>query len=132
MSITTTVKAPLFHQQAVYRLYIGTGPQLTWEFRDSDNNPDLRMMRYRIIKTLEQWEVEGATILDGIGIWQGVSEPALVVEVIAVGDHEDDELIHILASNLRGWFCQDSVLVTKQTVGVEFVTRATPCLTKVG
>lgn len=58
----------------------------------------------------------GATILDAIGLWDGSTELACVIEI--VGTHADLQAIAHLVGDIKVRNNQSSVLVTRQRVDI--------------
>ena len=54
----------------------------------------------------------GLTFLNGVGLWQGSQEESLVIEYIGISD--DETRITNLATSIRVYNKQESVLVTSQ------------------
>lgn len=63
---------------------------------------------------------QGFTLLDAQGYYDGIPEPAAIVEVI--GDDSDASRVFLLASHIREANTQTSVLVTRAPVMATFVT----------
>ena len=63
---------------------------------------------------------QGFTLLDAAGYYDGIPEPATVVEVI--GDDTDASRVFALASHIRATNGQTSVLVTRQPLLATAVT----------
>lgn len=59
--------------------------------------------------------LDGATILEGQGIWNGGEEASTIIEVI--GDDTMADAIGKLAEDIRRTFHQQAVYVTHSTIG---------------
>ena len=62
---------------------------------------------------------EGFTVLSGVGYWKGKAEPALIIEVVA--PEEDRELVVDLALSIKRTNAQEAVLLTTQSLAVDFL-----------
>jgi hypothetical protein len=69
--------------------------------------------RDKIVKIISNW-FNGFTLFEGTGYWKGVSERALVIEIIA--DDEDEKDIAAMAGEIQSVNTQESVLVSKTEV----------------
>ena len=72
---------------------------------------------------IERWVVErfpqGATIIASEGVWRGGREMSLIIEVIT--DHYNPTEMRKFAEELRDMNKQETVLLTRDTIRVEFV-----------
>jgi hypothetical protein len=65
----------------------------------------------------------GGTLIEGIGVWGGVQERCLVVEVF--GDATELEALHHAAEDYATCYDQEEVWITTQTVRLQVVRRTT-------
>ena len=64
--------------------------------------------------------IDGFTVLEGVGYWQGNREPVTIIEVVGEASVYDllvDGIAHAYAVE----FTQDAVLVTRVEVGMELI-----------
>ena len=58
--------------------------------------------------------VQGATLLTGVGLWEGTAEPAAIIEIIGVPS--DLANIRLLAEDIRQTNAQQMVILTQHPV----------------
>ena len=74
------------------------------------------------VTELAQSLIAGATCYEGVGIWRGVQEPCMIVEVLISDDETAVTAVEVsmLVSTLREELAQDAVMVTRTRLEVEF------------
>lgn len=77
--------------------------------------------RALIIETLLSHGIEGATLYDAKGIWIGVSEPTIVIEVLIEDGRLQGDTIRAVAYELKQRLHQRSIMVTQDRVSVDFI-----------
>lgn len=87
--------------------------------RPGDTGPDADRALATISDTLEDLNIEGATIQSARGLWRGAVERSRVVTVLL----DTEAQVRALGEALRQDFDQDTVLVTIEPVRVETVQR---------
>lgn len=122
MKQTSVFTRNLAHAQELAQLAKNERPV---QSRTSDN----LSVRYRIyterfenLAHLVSLYFNGATLLDAIGLWQGVSENSTVIEVIGTRAIVDDILA--LAEDICSINNQSEVLITSEPVKRYSVTRS--------
>lgn len=89
------------------------------------------MTRYRIytehknydeIVKLVSQHLDGATLYPlNKGIWRGIVEDSLVIEHLGDGTEKTVKTVYRLAKDIKKYNNQESVLVTRELVDVEFI-----------
>jgi hypothetical protein len=108
----------------LYRIYIGTGVNLPRHYRNPDGTPDLQHIEAQVEFSLDARDIFGATFIRATGVWKGVTEPTLIVELLDTDPESDCGItfkIGGLAQRLRIVFTQESVLVVAQRVEATFI-----------
>ncbi len=98
------IRAKAHGQTVVYRLYIGG----VSGFCES------------LVRLVSRY-FEGATILYGVGVWNGATEHSAMVEII--GDSNDLQTVAHLAGDIRLVHGQTAVLVTWTPVNQLLITK---------
>lgn len=120
----------------LYRIYIGTGANLPRHFRNPDGTPDLQHIEAQVEFSLHARDIQGATFIHATGLWKGVTEDTLIVELLDTdppvpedknwpgrfaADNSLTSKMPSLAQRLRIVFTQESVLVVAQRVEATFI-----------
>lgn len=88
-----------------------------------------RPASYAVLDTLTSAGIQGATLFSTIGLWQGVTEPAWMIELL--GDYTVPE-ISALAELLRVTYAQEAVLWTREPVHTHGMATGWPARTDEG
>ena len=65
---------------------------------------------------------DGYTLIWATGVWRGLREQAVIVEIVTEGTIEDRAKVYELAEATRVALEQSAVLVTEQAVSLAFFT----------
>lgn len=75
--------------------------------------------RETIRDAVAQYFTNFTFILNAAGMWQGISEASLIVEII--GTLADAANVRAVAVSIRGYNNQDAVLITRSSIESELV-----------
>lgn len=74
------------------------------------------------IKEIINAYFSGYTLIEGVGIWNGISEKSLIVEVVNfTGKSNLEAEFKLIAGAIKKLNCQDAVLLTVQEIESKFV-----------
>ena len=79
-----------------------------------------KMLEYKgvVARTLSAWGIDGFTIYEVAGYWQGEAERSFKIEIAI---DKDEEVVYNVAMKLKSLYNQDSVMVTLPDNTVKFV-----------
>ncbi len=86
--------------------------------KDTDKNNSLMACYPSIVtKTLSRYDIEGFTMYEVLGYWQGIGERSYKIEIAT----DDAISIRMICQDLRDKYNQDAVMLTNPDNTVEFI-----------
>jgi predicted RNA-binding protein with PIN domain len=87
-------------------------------YRIYTENVDLAVMKIQIVVN---WHFPGCTIIHADGVYQGVKEKSLVIEIITETNHEYDKRIEKICKEINRIHQQECCMVTRENIDVAIV-----------
>lgn len=99
-----------------YRIYVGLNHKHTMEPVTSKT-----MAQITISNILKVYGIDGATLYNAIGVWEGTKEPTIIIEIVDTENDIDKELIQDFCNEIKELLYQDCVMVEKINANVDFI-----------
>ena len=85
------------------------------------NNTTKEVERNKIESILESHLVDGASLIDTVGYWQGEKEPSVRVEILPTRDNQGDDYFKSLCLDLRDRLEQQAIMLESVESNIDFI-----------
>lgn len=85
------------------------------------NNTTKQVEKNKIENILEIHKVDGASIIDTVGYWQGEKEPSVRVEILPTREEQGDDYFTRLCLDLRDRLDQQAVMLESLESNTQFI-----------
>ena len=99
-----------------YRIYVGLNHQHTRKPVASTT-----MAKIILANILKTHGISGATMFSAVGVWEGITEPTTIIEIVDTESSIDTEKIKSICEEIKDTLNQNAVMVEKTEANVVFI-----------